>query len=123
MNYQNFLQQPLAIATNSKFTKGVILPYNEGEEFHHVLRRAHSKFYGAFSACVNKDLNTIQAYTPGKHIAAGKTFNNVQFEVLGGITTTNNTNCDTQPTESQCAFLKGRDLQFVKFFNGDYLKQ
>lgn len=62
-----------------------------------------------------KDLNTTQRYCKNSFMhLENKIFKKVQFNSLGGVTTTYNGTIKTEPTQRQIDFLN-RPIEYVKF--------
>lgn len=104
--------------------KGVIIP---AEDMDQAYKKAHSAFYGAFSAMHVRDLTNGQMLEAGKNYPFNlenfnnKTFNRVQFHFSGsgcGVTTQYDKTISVKPTEDQLKFIGESSIDYVKFWNG-----
>ena len=100
-------EKKLWIVSNGK-DKAILVNAIDSDE----ARKLGNNYY--YSPYLNrKDLNCTQVYCENNHLE-NKIFKKVQFNSLGGVTTTYNGTIKTQPTERQIEFL-GKPIEYVKF--------
>lgn len=102
-------EKKLWIVSNGK-DKAILVNAIDSDE---ARKLGNNYYYSPFRN--EKDLNFTQVYSDNSinHLE-NKIFKKVQFNSLGGVTTTYNGTIKTQPTERQIEFL-GKPIEYVKF--------
>jgi len=102
------------IVSNGK-NKAILLNAEDSDK---ARKLANEFYYSPFRN--EKDLNTTQVYQENSinHLE-NKVFKKVQFNSLGGVTTTYEGTIRTKPTQRQKDFL-GKPIEYVKFTDEKY---